>query len=270
MKKLLFFALLLSGGTLQALATYNPKSPSMIHEGFFFSPSSFIGCRAGYEGSFVFDRRMEQEDPEGGRVDEWKMDSHLGLAVVNLWDRLDLYGGAGQVRIRSAWRVEPLGQDISRIDLETHYGLTWTVGANVICYEWKDFCFSVGGRYEEGDPALLWISSNGQPFALGKKSEMEWKEWQANASVSYKIDFLIPYIGVKYSEAEATVTTFQDEMALPIAIASDDGSSLKMESRKIWGMVLGCGLSNSKYFQLNIEARLFDEEGGVIYGDFRF
>jgi hypothetical protein len=268
MRKLLIFGVLFFGRVLQALATSNPETPSMIQEGFFFSSSCPVSLRAGYEGSFVFDRRMKQENPAGGRIDNLKMDSHLGLAIVNLWKRWDLFGGAGQARLRSDWRFEAPDANIYRIDLETHYGFTWTIGTDFICYQWKGAIISLGGRYEQSKPSLLWITRDGQPFTVDKGSEMDWKEWQANASISYKIDFLIPYIGVKYSKVRGTVTTIQGELIVPIA--SDGGESLKMESRKNWGMVLGCGLSNSKYFQLNVEARLFDEEAGTVYGDFRF
>jgi hypothetical protein len=267
MRKIFLLAFFLSGSFLQALATNNPMAPAMIREGFFFSTTSSIGIRAAYEGSFVFDRRMEQEG-KAGRIDGLKMDTHLGWALCNLWDRVDIFGGAGQGRIRSDWRVDFPEGTISRIDMESHYGLTWTVGANGLCYQWKELCVSIGGRYEESKPEILWMTKNGEPFTFGNESHVEWKEWQVNSSLSYKIDFLVPYIGVKYSDVHAEVKTFQEGLLVPIA--HDGGASLKIESRKNWGMVLGCGISNSKYFQLNVEARLFDEEGGAVYGDFRF
>ncbi len=267
MRKILFFSSILFAGALQALATFNPKAPSMIQEGLFFSSSCPISLRAGYEGSFVFDRRMKMENVGDRRIDDFKMDSHLGLVVVNLWNRLDLFGGAGQTRVRSGWRVEFPPSFFSRIDLETHYGLTWSAGGNLICYEWKDLSASVGGRYEKGKSSLLWITSDGTPFAVAKENNVDWNEWQANLSLSYKIDFLVPYAGVKYSRAKTKVEAFDGVMT---PIADNGGNVLSMESRKNWGMVLGCGISNSKYFQLNVEARLFDEEGGAVYGDFRF
>jgi len=43
-----------------------------------------------------------------------------------------------------------------------------------------------------------------------------------------------------------------------------------MKSKNNFGMALGCSLSSSKYFLLNAEVRLIDEEAVTINGEFRF
>ena len=49
---------------------------------------------------------------------------------------------------------------------------------------------------------------------------------------------------------------------------SKDG--VHFENRTPVGIVIGCSISNGKYFMLNIEGRLIDEDAVTISGDLRF
>jgi hypothetical protein len=93
---------------------------------------------------------------------------------------------------------------------------------------------------------------------------MRWSEWQIDLDIAYKIDLLVPYIGVKYAKQFAKVVT----ASLPI---SNSGLKfLSMQSRQPLGMVVGCTLTTGKYFMLNVEGRLIDEQAVTISGDIRF
>jgi hypothetical protein len=85
-----------------------------------------------------------------------------------------------------------------------------------------------------------------------------------DVDVSYRIDLLTPYIGLKYSNAKSKISEFS------VPIASDDSGTDHFENRIPVGILIGCSLSTRKYFMLNVEGRLVDEEGITISGDLRF
>ncbi|KPK33138.1 MAG: hypothetical protein AMS24_02175, partial [Chlamydiae bacterium SM23_39] len=68
----------------------------------------------------------------------------------------------------------------------------------------------------------------------------------------------------KYSKAKAKLAIDN------CIIGSNFSSELYMKSKNNFGMALGCSLSSSKYFLLNAEVRLIDEEAVTINGEFRF
>ena len=95
-------------------------------------------------------------------------------------------------------------------------------------------------------------------------TELHWRVWQIDMDMSYKIDIFTPYIGIKYSNVRSGVGFF------PISISNSGLGINYFENRTPVGVFIGCSLSSGKYFMLNIEGRLIDEEAVTISGDFRF
>ncbi|MBI5345975.1 MAG: hypothetical protein HZB76_02380 [Chlamydiae bacterium] len=258
-RALLFFALCVN--SLFAAPAGDPFNPAIIKEGFFISPGSWINVRAGYEGNFVYNAKMEKDDGADGIIDNFKQDVQSGTLTINIHDRFDLYGVVGESRIRSDWRFKQAPDNL-RIELESHYKFCYGVGAKAIFFEWGNFVLSGGGRYFTTSPDLLWLVKNGVEQAFDN-SKIDYKEWQGDLGMAYKIDFFIPYIGAKYSSSTAKIHTGNVNI-------NTDSNSISMENRENFGLYLGCSISNSKYFMLGLEVRLIDEEAFTISGDIRF
>jgi predicted small secreted protein len=255
---------LVASAALYAAPVGNTSAPDLIQEGFFICCDSWVNFRVGYEGDFVADGRMKQFEQGHGRVDTYQQDTNSGTVTLNILDRLDLYGVFGSSRTQADWRFDDaVAGTVTRIDMQTKYNFLWGAGARAILYEWCNTSLGVGGRYSSANYRPVWMTSDGlvQPVS---GTHCSWREWQVNLDVSYKIDLFTPYIGIKYSNAQTKLKNFT------VPISSDLTGSNSFKNRVPVGLYVGCALSTGKYFMLNIEGRLIDEEAVTISGDFRF
>jgi hypothetical protein len=261
MKKLLIF-LLLFFKILHAGPCKNPAAPKIIKKGFFIPPSKWFNFRAGYEGNFIYNRRFLQRSTSK-RINKFEQDLNSGILVINILNRLDLYGCAGKGLIKANWIINTSDITFSHIEMETRYKFAWSSGVKVIFFEWGDTTFSLGGRYSFTKPEIRWISKDGEVLNIAP-SRMTFDEWQVDMGISYKIDFLIPYACAKYSKAKSKIAIDG------IVISSDGRSELYLKNKNRFGMALGCSFSSSKYFMFNLEVRLIDEEAFDVSGEFKF
>ena len=247
---------------LQAAPVGNGASPALIQEGFLIPSSYWVDFRIGYEGDFVGDGRMEQIEESSGRVDTFQQYTNAATLTLNFLDRLDLFGVLGSSRVCADWRFNH-ASTITRIELETLYRTLWAVGSRGILLEWGKVFLGLGGRYSYCNYKPSWMTSNGVPQSvLG--SRLIWRQWQLDLDLSYQIDLFTPYFGIKYSNAHAKLGSF------PVSIANNGSGNGHFENKTPVGIVIGCSISNGKYFLLNIEGRLIDEDAVTISGDLRF
>jgi hypothetical protein len=264
MKKVIAGSLLclgcLSSG-LFSLPSGNPATPNMVKEGFFIDPSCVMNVRAGYEGNFVWDRN---EKAEGEKIDEYKIDWNAGSLTGNFWNRLDLFCVLGEARFQGNWRIEPTPPIVSQIAFESKYGFLWGAGGRALFYEWKSFSWGFHGRYMQAKPTLLWMTKDGTPLTVGN-AKAAYKEWQLDSSISYKVDFLIPYLGIVFAKSTSNIFEIPSD-----SISNDNTGHLYMKSRKPLGVLVGCSLTQGKMFFLNLEIRFVTEEAFDVTADFRF
>jgi hypothetical protein len=259
MKKIFFFfSVFLS--TLTAAPVGNPSAPKLIEEGFFIPPEVWLELRFGYEGDFVTDARLRQV--QGGHVDCYRQETNAGTMTLNLLERLDLYTVLGSSRTRAEWRFDHAG-DTQRVELETLYDFLWGLGVRGILYERGKASLGVGARYEHANYDPVWLTVNGT-VEPAHGTHLRWRAWQVDLALSYKIEIFSPYIGLKYSNVQAKVGKFQT------TVASNGSGSNVFDNRYPIGVFIGCSLTTSKYFMLNVEGRLVDEEAVTISGDVRF
>jgi len=248
--------------SLDAAPVGNTMAPSLIQEGFLIPAASWVDFRIGYEGDFVGDGRMRQTVQGSGRVDTFQQYTNTATITLNVLDRLDLFAVMGSSRVCSDWRFNIAGV-VTRIQLETLYHFLWGAGGRGIIFEWGKLCLGAGGRYAYCNYKPSWLTTNAAPVNVGS-ARVIWREWQVDLDLAYNIDLFTPYIGVKYSNAAAKLGTFSN----PI---SNSGDGLNhFENRTPVGIFIGCSISNCKYFMLNIEGRLIDEDAVTISGDLRF
>ncbi len=247
---------------LQAAPVGNTMAPELIQEGFLIPANSWIDFRVGYEGDFVGDGRLQQIEEGSGRVDTFQQYTNAATFTLNILDRLDLFGVFGSSRVCADWRFDT-GSTITRIEIETLYHFLWGAGARAIAFEWGKVCLGIGGRYAFASYKPSWLTTNATPVSVSG-TRLVWREWQVDLDLSYNIDLFTPYLGVKYSNAKAKLGAF------PTPVAANGSGSDHFENKTPVGIFIGCSISNSKYFMLNLEGRLVDEDAVTISGDLRF
>jgi len=241
----------------------NTAAPQLIGDGFFISRDSWVDVRTGYEGDFVTNARMNQIDQGSGRVDGYKQNTNSGTVTLNVLDRIDLYGVLGSSNTNADWRYTAVDNSVHRIEVESDNDFLWAVGARGIFFEWGKACLGLGGRYSAARYTLESVTTNGMAVSAAN-AHLQWNEWQVNLDISYRVELLTPYIGIKYSSNKTALNNF------PVPIANDGAFHTHFRNAIPVGIFLGCSLSNGKYFMLNLEARLVDEEAITVSGDIRF
>lgn len=248
--------------SLSAAPVGNAAAPGLIEQGFFIPKCWWGNVRIGYEGDFVSDAKMEQYAQGYGRVDSYEQQTNSGVVTFNILERADLFAVLGASRSNADWRFVDSANGVHRIEMETNYGFLWGVGARAVLYEEEEMCLTLGGRFETSSFLPSWLTSDGVPQSVSR-GHVDWTEWQIDLDFSYTIDIFAPYIGAKYSHARTELSGF----LYPI---SEKGSNNQFKNRIPMGIVIGCGLSSGKYFMLNLEGRLIDEEAVTVSGDIRF
>ncbi|MBX9744445.1 MAG: hypothetical protein K2X08_04465 [Chlamydiales bacterium] len=248
--------------SLYAAPVGNSSAPRLIERGFFISSDWWGNVRIGYEGDFVSDGKLEQYGEGYGRVDCYEQQTNSGTVTGNIVDRLDLFAVLGSSRTNATWRFMN-EEAIHRIELETNYAFLWGLGIRGILYEDEDLSLTLGGRFETSSYDPSWATLDGIPQSIAH-SLLTWKEWQIDLDASYKIDIFTPYVGVKYSHARSELSGFT------FPISEKGAGTNQFKNRNSVGVFLGCALSSAKYFMLNVEARLLDEEAVTVSGDIRF
>jgi hypothetical protein len=257
-----FILLFLSTFSLFSAPVENPAFPSIIQKGFWMPKDYWLGIRTGYEGDFVADAKLEQFEEGNGRVDDYTQESNCGAFTLNFMRRVDVFTVLGSSRTYADWRFTSSGLT-QRAQVETLYDFIWGVGTRGILFCRDCWTIGAGARYESAHYNNLWITIDGAPAHVSG-SYLHWREWQVDLDFAYNIDIFTPYIGVKYSNARTVI----GNVDVPIA---NDGSGMNQFKNRIpVGVFIGCTLSTGKYFMLNVEGRLVDEEAVTISGDIRF
>jgi hypothetical protein len=242
----------------------NTYAPATIEKGFWVAPNSSVSFRSGYEGDFVSDGRLKQFDQSSGRVDCYEQHTNSASLTMNIRDRMDIYTILGGSKTWVNWRFSNVDAGtINRVDLASQVQFLWALGSRAILFEWGKATLGMGGRYSSCNYAPDWATLNGVSQHVNN-ARVKWRQWQVNCDLSYKIDLFVPYIGAKYYNQKAYLSDFS------FPIADDESGSNSFENRTLVGLYLGSSISNGKYFMMNLEWRLIDEEAVSVTADFRF
>lgn len=231
----------------------NLAEPKMLEEGIFLSEDALVSVRAGYQGDFVFDRRLKD-------LDDAEISTNAGTVTLNLNKKIDIYGIFGAT---DGTFEETYGS--TKVKYETDTAFSWGVGAKAILFERKDTVIGMDGKYFNAEPDLDKIISDGVtyniPSADVTEAKVEYDEYQIALGVAQKINMFVPYAGVKYSRAKgklvATISGTKYE--------SDDA-----KNKDEVGLFIGCSILPLKNISLNVEGRFLDEEALMVSGQIRF
>ncbi|BAE81730.1 outer membrane protein OmpA [Chlamydia felis Fe/C-56] len=212
------------------------------------------------------------------------------------------------------------------VELYTDTAFSWSVGARGAL--WECGCATLGAefQYAQSNPKIEMLnvtSSPAQfmihkprgykgtaanfplPVAAGtatatdtKSATVKYHEWQVGLALSYRLNMLVPYIGVNWSRATFdadTIRIAQPKLAsailnlttwnptlLGVATTLDTSNKYadfmqivsmqinKMKSRKACGIAVGATLIDADKWSITGEARLIDERAAHINAQFRF
>ena len=241
----------------------NPATPKMLDVGFFIPKEVWVNIRSGYLGDFVFYGPMQQKFSNNQSVDKYTQMVNSGSITLNVLERLDLYGTVGATDLNYAWRFQSLADLTKFVQAQTESSLQWSIGMRALLYSYKKFDLGIGASYAQSSPSLRYLTINGANVPL-QGSSVNFEAWQASAAFSYSIDIFTPYIGANYLHVQNKI--FVEN----VAIANQGNMHNEIENQIPVGLYLGCTLSSSKYFFLNLEARLISEEAVSVSGEFRF
>lgn len=155
--------------TVQALPLGNPAEPNFLNRGVFWGGicenpcdpcSTWLdnwGVRVGYYGDFVFDRRLKVRKANTDDIHDTKIFTNAGYFVLNLGERLDIFGTVGVSKIRisqieATWDTTLPFSSSSVGFLDTNTDFSWSVGARACLLKRCGFILGVEGQYFQTRP----------------------------------------------------------------------------------------------------------------------
>ncbi|KTF29112.1 major outer membrane porin [Chlamydia pecorum] len=210
------------------------------------------------------------------------------------------------------------------VELYTDTTFSWSVGARGAL--WECGCATLGAefQYAQSKPRVqeLNVLSNVAQFTVHKpqgyigqqlplpttagtsnatdlkNATINYHEWQVGAALSYRLNMLVPYIGVQWSRATFdadTIQIAQPKLASPIfrlttwnptllgQATQVDGTNIyadalqivslqinKLKSRKACGVSMGATLLDADKWAINGELRLINERAAHLSAQCRF
>lgn len=289
-----------------------------------------ISVRLGFYGDYVFDRFFKTSLPEvGGKEDihnpayDKKMTksevfTNAGYLALNIWDRFDVFGTLGATGLHiagpsSAFNLEGILSNATAVNgvkpftqignscvkLDGKHGFSWSVGVRGSL--WECGCATLGGeaQYMGARPNIdtIEVLSNTNPCIIqGDNKKAKYSEWQVGLGISYRVNLLTPYMGIKWSRANVdfdaavveqpvsdvvtelpgglnTPTWVKPSSGADAAIAPMENVQLtlnKIKSHKSFGFVVGSTLVDADKVSVTVEARFADERAIHVNSQFRF
>lgn len=249
--------MLCAASSLSALFVGNPAEPQMIDRGFFISEDALMNVKLGYLGDRVADRKMRANGHAHGRIDKMILSFDQAVVTLNYMDRLELYGSVGSMNGELSNRP---GQDNKRRQYQTHDEWTAGTGGRFLLAQWKNAVIGIDGKIQWAKPGMKWEAVDGQSSNTG--GHLSYCEWQVSFALSYTADWLTPYLGVKYSNAHATVSGIHKNIYRH--------AHFNMINRDRFGLALGFNLSPGKKFDLFAEVQMLDEQALSLGGNLKF
>lgn len=255
---IVLLAALLVGRAAEALYSGNPDEPELLDNGLFLKRDNTFGIEAGYQGDFVFDRRMHATSGAHCRIDDFQSRMNQGVLTFNFMNRLEVFGSAGAMNAYTSFR--PHG-DGKRREFQMSDHITWGAGGRILIGNWGNAHVGATGAYQYSKMPVKWNSVDGHTYSTD--ANMKYWEWQVALLLSYRVEMFDPYIGATYSVAEAVLSHVKENMDL-------HHRKITFKNRDRVGMALGCSLTPSNIVDLNVEVRLFDEEAIMLAGNVKF
>lgn len=222
-----------------------------------YDEEAVVGIIGSFESDITNDRKLKNQL---GKTDIRFFSGKIGLVFAN---RLLIYGLGGTARIEEKFKDKG---SVIKFDSNTDMG--WGVGATVVLFEKQLFDLDssilrigVDGKVRDTKLELDKIRVDGVLYeGLPSKDVTSWNinysDWQIAGAVSWQWKRLIPYAGVKFSDATGELSA----TVLGTEYRHDIGAEEKL------GVFLGADyiikdpITETDAISVNIEYRLLDEQ----------
>jgi major outer membrane protein len=309
MKKLVMTMLtILTCGASYALPVGNPSEASFFNGGLFWggdgcNPGCNTGCnpcdpcgswcdclnfRVGFYGDYVFNRHMRLRrrgtddttttTSRRNQLETVQLYTNAGYLALNIYDRFDVFATLGNTYLYLEGNVTSFAPFLNatpghRVVLETNDEFSWSVGARATLWDCGCTALGIEGQYFQTAPRVKRITiqedASLYPTATRPSLRTRYQEWQVGLGLSQRIEFLVPYIAVKWSGSQLQYRNVPD-----LVILTDSEISIltlhNLRNKKHWGYAVGCSLVDSCRAALTVEGRFGDEKAVYVNGQVRF
>jgi len=282
MKKLFTTMLtVLAGGTAFALPVGNPSEASLLCDGICWEGHCGDACdpclgwadafsiRLGFYGDYVFQRNLKMKGSGGSSngyhyINSTRLYTNAGYLAANFWDKVDLFGTLGASNLGLGAESTALSSrttgDHGDTSIFVNPGLSWSAGIRATL--WECGCTAFGGEFQyfQFNSTLDSVVHDNTVFPAVGSNSAKYAEWQFGLGVSHRINFLVPYIAVKWSSARLNFGKYSVDL-------------LTLNSTKtalLWGYAVGVSVIDCEKAAITGEARFGDESAAYINGQFRF
>ncbi|EKE22094.1 MAG: major outer membrane protein [uncultured bacterium] len=244
---------------LHGIIVGNPSDPCLYTNGLISSCAKNYSFRISYLYNNVYKGKFQDKFPTlSSTPSDIRYLLQASIATFNIYNRLDLYAILGTTNLQIDQMVY------------TNRKFAWGAGFKVLLYKQNCFDLSLDGKYFQTNqkPQYFVVDKSVYPLATSLQQTLE--EYQASLALSYKTNFLIPYIGTTFLYSVITPEPKGGLLTLPggESLFFDTSDSI---SREKWGMALGISIINKKnQANLNIETRIFDQNAFSFLGTLRF
>jgi hypothetical protein len=256
MKRLLLGLIALQSAVF-GMYSSNPADPQILDEGLLLSQDNWAVLKVGYQGDFVWDRKLRAYKLSNGPLDDFEIFASQGVVTFNALDRIEIYGTVGGMKAEFSQRPHDDPQ-IRKYGTEDNF--MWGAGGRAIVLAVKHFALGVEGGYQWANLPVRWNTISGISYpAQGK---LLYREWQVGIGFSYQVDIFTPYMAAKYSAVPSKMVNISPNILSP--------NHFWIQSRQNFGLSLGCTLSPQKIFSIAVEVQLFDEQAMTLAGTLKF
>ena len=228
----------------------NPASPEMSEDGILSSDAG-VAPILSYEVNHVFNRPMKIEFDqfkENTKLQHFSYDAQLGVARLNFFDVLEIYGALGQVDF--SVKRNPFSG--TQIDYKTSRAFCWSVGGAGTLFYIENFSCGFNANYFSSTTPCDTVFYNGVNVNASG-SQILTNEWQVGVGVSYLYRFIVPYLGVAFTAGQLKINNPSSLTFL--ALQSEE----TYKKDQVTAIVFGIGLSHETFWQINVEGRAFGE-----------
>lgn len=260
MRKLLL-AFLLPALPCFALFVGNPADPSLYSKGYFLGRTLF-SLRLGAYGDTMLRQKFKDEFPIPGISSSPSYLSLLssgGSLALNYNRRFDLY--------------TLLGSSRSQVDHEIYSRRTfsWGVGAKWAFLVSRCFRMGLNAQYFQSEQRPAYFLGNGAPYNVAAPYTLTISDLQGAFGFTYKIGFLSPYINATYFYTKIEPNPLRAVIQDPFDPSTTlDADSKSVVSNRRFGMTLGATILSAHCANVNIEARMLNQNGVSLSGELRF
>ncbi len=295
MKKLIAITLtLVTCGSALALPVGNPSEPILYTHGLYWGSYCCEPCdpcfswfdawnvRAGFYGDYVFNRHLEvdHKDHENGTdIDDVELYTNSGYLVLNICDRVDIFGTLGATNLHIKTDASSWGAPLSLMsELYFKTDLSWSAGARAVL--WGCDCFTLGleGQYFQVNTEADYFVNydSGQLNYFNENDSAHYSEWQVGLGVSYRIATncptfaMVPYAAATYARSKLDL---DDLRFATFSNFIDDDLDLKLEdldNKKPWGYAIGLSFTMCDLIGVTVEGRFAGEKALYVNGQIRF